>query len=78
MEQWQWYSVKPSETKFFDFYRRVVRKYGNMTGEIKINWKINGRRYRFVFDQIDHDIFGVELYQSIKSDDGKNTTIRRS
>ena len=66
MELWKWYSVKPSETKFFDFYMRVVRKYGNITRDIKINSNVNGKRYKFVFDQLDDDISGIELYELVK------------
>jgi len=69
METWIWHSVKPTEIKFFDFYMRVVRKYGHINGDIKINWKGNGKRYKFVFDQVDDNISGIELYVLVKNND---------
>ena len=72
MEYWKWVSVRFDSTKFLDFYMRVIRKYCNITGSIKINWKINSKKYKFVFDQIDEDIFGVEVYELIDEECGTN------
>jgi len=63
MENWKWLSIRPSDTKFFDFYMRAVRKYCNITGNVKIKWRQNSKTYKFVFDKVDEDIYGIEIYE---------------
>jgi hypothetical protein len=65
MEKWQWFSVNSNDINFFDFYRRIIRCYCNITGEIKVIWKNDNIKYKFVFDKMDEDIFGIEVYKFI-------------
>ena len=67
MEVWKWHSIKPDDSKFFDFYRKIIKSYGNTAGEVKINWKHNNKIYKFVFDKTDDNIFGIEVYELISN-----------